>query len=121
MHAARQTRIEAAYRAHDIDSLEFVRPVLLEDRGILHRVLVRTRSAVNIAGISIPGRRRIRMVICDLALLNYYVMREHAANRFVEAAANRFLRYFELRPGLGVSSVQLRKRLFHEMQSGASS
>src|SRR5580700_9120262 len=105
MYTAGQTRIEAAYRAHNIDSLEFVRPVLLKNGGVLHRVLVRTRSAVDISWIGIPRRRRIRMVICDLAIFDYHVMREHAANRFVEAAANRFLRYFKLRPGFGVSSV----------------
>src|SRR6185312_1664941 len=37
VHAARQTRIETSYRAHDIDSLELVRAVFFEDRSILHR------------------------------------------------------------------------------------
>src|SRR6266404_2393169 len=49
MYAARQTRVEASYRAHDIDSLEFVRTVFFKDRRVLHRVLVRPRSAVDVA------------------------------------------------------------------------
>src|ERR1700730_18413093 len=62
VHAARQTRIEAPHRAHDINSLELVRTVLLKDRGVLHRVLVWTRSAVDVARIGIPGGRRIGVV-----------------------------------------------------------
>src|SRR5580704_15132727 len=72
MHAARQTRVEATYRTHDIDSLELVRAVFLEDRGVLYRVLVRTRSAVNVARIGIPGGRRIWMVVGDLTLFDHY-------------------------------------------------
>src|SRR5438874_595522 len=41
--AARQARVEAAHRAHDVDTLELVRPVLLEERRVLHGVLVRPR------------------------------------------------------------------------------
>src|SRR5690606_41288912 len=38
--AAGQARVEAADRAHDVDALEVLRPVLLEDRHVLHGVLV---------------------------------------------------------------------------------
>ena len=117
MHAARQTRIEAAYRAHDVDSLELVRAVLLEDRSVLHRIFVRTRSAIDVARIGIPGRRRIGMVVGDLAVFDHHVMRQHAADRFVEAAADGFVRDLEIGPGLGVSGMQLRQRLLHEMQA----
>ena len=72
--AAGQTGIEAAHRAHDIDALEFVRTVLLKDRRVLHRVFVRSRRAVNIARIRVPRRRRIRMVVGDLAVANDHVM-----------------------------------------------
>src|SRR5580698_6093335 len=121
MYAARQTRIEASYRAHNIDSLEPVRTVLFKDRGILHRILVRPRSAINVARIGIPGSWRIGMVVGDLAILDYHVMREHAAHGFVEAAANGILRDIKISPRLGVASVQFAQRLFHEMQSRARS
>src|SRR3984957_14085792 len=121
VHAARQTWIEAPYRAHDIDPFKLVRAVFFEDGSILHRVLVWTRSAVNVAWISIPGGRRIRMVVGDLAFLDHHMMREHAANRFVETATNGLLRHFEFRPGFGMSGMQLRKCLFHEVQCGAGS
>ena len=48
--------------------------------------------AVNVARIGIPRRRRIRMVVGDLAVANHDVMRKHAADRFVESAADRFVR-----------------------------
>src|SRR5580700_10440571 len=120
VHAARQTRIETPHRTHDINSLELVRTVLLKDRSVLHSVLVWTGSAVDVAWIGIPGGRRIRVVVRDLAFFDHHVVREHATNSFVEAAANGFLRYLEIRPGFGMSGVQFRQRLFHEVQRGAS-
>src|SRR5580700_1701038 len=117
--AARQTRIETPHRTHDINSLELVRTVLLKDRGVLHRVLVWTRSAVDIAWIGIPWGRRIRVVVCDLAFFDHYMVREHATNRFVEAATDGFLGHLELRPSFGMSGVQFRQRLFHEVESSA--
>src|ERR1700682_6295090 len=80
VHAARQTRIKTPHRAHDINSLELVRTVFLKDRSVLHRVLIWTRSAVNVAWIGIPGGRRIRVVVGDLAFFDHHVMREHATN-----------------------------------------
>src|SRR5450432_2901714 len=58
VHAARQTRVKTPYRAHYIDSLELVRAIFLEDRRVLHRVFVRTRSAIDVPRIGIPGSRR---------------------------------------------------------------
>ena len=98
MNAARQTRIKAAHRAHNIDSLEFVWPVLFKDRRILHRILVRARRAINVTWICIPGSRRIRMIIGDLAFANHHMMRKHATHRFVESATNGLFRHFEFGP-----------------------
>src|SRR5277367_6133126 len=50
MDAARQTRIETSYRAHNVDALKLLRTVLFKDRRVLHGILVRPRSAINIAG-----------------------------------------------------------------------
>lgn len=50
-----QARVEAANGAHDIDSLEFVGAIFLENRGVLHRILIRPRRAITIARIGIPG------------------------------------------------------------------
>ena len=44
--AARQARIKAAYRAHDINSLELIGAILLKDRRILHRIFIRSRRAI---------------------------------------------------------------------------
>ena len=60
------------------------------------------------------------MIVGDLAVANHHVMRQHAAHRFVESAANRFLRNLEVVPGLGSAGVQFRQRLFGEMQSAAA-
>src|ERR1700728_2075064 len=51
--AAGQARVEAADRAHDVDALEVLRRVLLEDRRVLHRVLVRARRAVAVADAAV--------------------------------------------------------------------
>ena len=90
MDAARQAGIETPHGAHDVDALEFVRAVFLEDRRVLHRVLVGPGRSVNIARIRVPRRRRIGMVIGDLAVANDDVMRQDAAHRFVEAAADGY-------------------------------
>src|SRR5271163_2230056 len=54
VHPARQARIEAVHRAHDVDPLEVLRTVLLEDRRVLHGVLVGPRRAVYVAGVAVP-------------------------------------------------------------------
>src|SRR5579862_7786011 len=63
--AAGQARVEAAYRAHDVDALEVVAAVFLEDRRPLDRVLVRAGRAVDIARAGVPGRRRVGVVVGD--------------------------------------------------------
>src|SRR5215813_10937614 len=98
MHAARQAWIEAAHGSHDVYALEIVRPVLLEDRCALHSVFIWPRRAVEIARTGVPRRRRIRMIVGDFAVADHDVMREHAAHRFVEAAADGLLRDSEIGP-----------------------
>ena len=105
MHAAGQARIETPHSAHDVDPLEFVRTVFLEDRSVLHRILVRTRRAVNVPRIGIPGRRRIWMIVCNLPLANHYVMRQNAAHRFVESTADSFFRHLEFIPRFRVARM----------------
>src|SRR5271163_4362747 len=119
MHTAGQTRIEAAHGAHDVDSLELVRAVFLEDRRVLHGVLVWSRRAVNVAWIRIPGRRRIRMVIGYLAFLDDYMVREHTANRFVESASDGLFGNLEVGPRLGAAGMKFGKSLLHEVQRTA--
>src|SRR5262249_58203165 len=58
VHAAGQARVEAADRPHDVDALEVLRRVLLEDRGVLHRVLVWPRRSVGVPDAAVPTPRR---------------------------------------------------------------
>ena len=102
VHAARQARVEAAHRAHDVDALEVVRRVLLEDRRVLHGVLVRAGRAVHVAHARVPRRRRVRVVVRDLAALDDHVVAEHAAHCLGEPAAERLVRDRERLPGLRV-------------------
>lgn len=74
MYAAGQAGVEAADGAHNIDTFEFVRAILLEDGRVLHGIFVRTRRPVDISGIGIPGRRRIGMIVGDLTIANDDVM-----------------------------------------------
>ena len=68
--------------------LKLLPVVLLEDRLALHRVLVRAGRAVDVARVGVPGRRRVRVVVGDLAVPDHHVVREHAAHRLGEAAAD---------------------------------
>src|ERR1700686_2890399 len=120
MHAARQTRIKASHRAHDVNALEFLRPVFFEDGSVLYRILVRPRSAVNVAWIRVPGCRRIGMVVGDLALADHHVMREHAAYRFVEAATNGLLRNLEISPSPCPTGMQFLQRPLRKIKSRGS-
>src|SRR6202042_2041 len=86
VHAARQARVEAADRTHDVDALEVLRTVLLEDRRVLNRVLVGARGAIRVTRAGVPWRRRVRLVVGDLALADHHVVREHAASGLVEPA-----------------------------------
>src|SRR5579863_4734012 len=80
VHATWQTRIEAAYRAHNVNPLELVRAVFLEDRRVLYRIFVGTRCSVDVAGIRVPRRRWIRMVICNFTVAYHDVVRKHSAH-----------------------------------------
>src|SRR5471032_3576512 len=88
MDAARQARIEAAHGPHNVDTLELVRPVLFEDRRVLHGIFIRSGRAVDIARIRIPRGRRIWMVVRYLAALDDQVMRQHTAHRFMKTATD---------------------------------
>src|ERR1700719_1840225 len=103
VHTTRQARVEAPDRSHDVDAFEFVGTVILKDRRVLHRIFIRSGRSVNIAWICVPRGRWIRMVICNFAVTNNYVMREHSANRFVEATSYGVLWHFEVRPGFRIS------------------
>ena len=50
VHPARQARVEAAHRPHDVDALEMLPVVLLEDRRVDDRVLVGPGRAVDCRG-----------------------------------------------------------------------
>src|SRR5258708_22665246 len=91
VYSARQAGVETPHCAHDVYALEFVRAVLLEDRRVLHGILVGPRCPINVSGIRIPRCRRIPMVVRDLAVPNDDVMRQHTAHRFIEAAPRRLL------------------------------
>ena len=114
----RAGRVEAADRAHDVDALELVRPVLLEDRRALDRVLVRPGRAVDVPRAGVPGRRRVGVIVGDLAVADHEVVREHAADRLVEAAADRLVRHLELGQGPGAAGLELGQRLLDEVQRG---
>src|SRR5579884_157700 len=120
MHATRQAGIEAAHRAHNVDALEVLRAVFLEDGRVLYGILVGARSAIDIAHAAIPWRRRIGMVVGDLAILDDHVMREDAAYRLMESATNGLLWYGEVGPGFGMPGAYLIKRLIDAVQSDGS-
>src|ERR1700722_17649928 len=75
VHVAGQAWIETTHSAHDVDPLKFVRAVLLENGSVLHRVFIRSRSAVAVARVGVPGSGRVGMVVRDLAFANDDVMR----------------------------------------------
>src|SRR5262249_53868896 len=95
MYTAWQARVETAYGPHDVDTFEFVRTVFFEDRRILHGIFVRPRSAVDIPGTRILGCWRIRVIVLDLAFLDYHVMGKHSTYGLVESATDRFVRHFK--------------------------
>src|SRR5580692_12459079 len=99
VHTTRQARIETPQGAHDVYTLEFVRPVFLEDRRVLYRIFVGSRRSIDVARIRVPRRWWVWMVICDFAVANHDVVRQHAAHSFVESATDSVLRHLELRPG----------------------
>src|SRR4051812_39194470 len=92
VNAAGQAWIETAHRAHDVNTLEVFGTVLLEDWRVLHSILVRPWSSMVIARARIPRRRRIRMIIGDLAIANHDVVRQNSADSLVESTADRVFR-----------------------------
>src|SRR6202789_4544347 len=115
VHAAGQARIEAANGAHDIYALKFVRTVFLEDRCILYRVFVGAGRPINIPGVGVPRRGRIRVIVRDLVILDHDVVGQDAADSFVETTANGAFRHFEVGPGFGAASMQFGERLLAEV------
>src|SRR5258707_8796433 len=105
VHTARQAGIEAAHRSHDVDSLEVGGSVLLKDRRVLDGILVRTGRAVDVSGAAVPGSRRIRMIVGDLAVANDDVVEEHAAYSFVETTADRITGDHKFGPSFRVAGA----------------
>src|ERR1700758_969307 len=120
MHAAGEAWIETSDRTHDIDSLEFVRTILLKDRRVLHGIFIRAWRPVDISWICVPGSRRIWMVVGDLVISNDNVMRQYTADGFVEATSYTFFRNFEIAPGSCSAGMQLCQSLFGKVQRGRS-
>ena len=120
VHTARQTWIEASDRPHDVDAFEVLRAVFLEDRCVLHRVFVGAGGAKAVARVCVPGSWRIGMIVGDLVVFNHHVMRQHTANRLVEAAPYAFFGNLEVVPGFCSAGMQLGQCLFGEVQSGRS-
>ena len=52
--------------------------------------------AVGVGRAAVPRRRRVRVVVGDLAVADHQVVREHAAHRLVEAAADRLVGHLEV-------------------------
>src|ERR1700683_1103812 len=117
MHAARQTRIEAPYSAHDVNALELLGAIFLKDRSVLYSILIRSRRSVDIPRIRVPGCGRIGMVISDFAFANHHVVREHTSYGLVEAATDSLLGNLEVGPGSGPAGVQLLQRPLSKIES----
>src|ERR1700676_4165067 len=103
VYTARQAGVETPHCAHNVYALEFVRAIFLKEWCVLHCILVRPWCSVNVPWVCVPRRRRIGMVIGVFAVANDTVMRQNAAPRLVEAAADGILRNGELRPRPGSS------------------
>src|SRR5208282_2149296 len=88
MNTARQTGVETAHCAHDVDAFKFVRAVFLEDGGVLNCVFVRPGSAVDVARIRVPRSRGVGVIVGDLTVANDDVVGKNAADGFVETAAD---------------------------------
>src|SRR5437879_2596608 len=116
VHTAGQARVEATYGPHDIDALESVGTVLLEDRRILHGILVWSRRAERIAWARVPWRRRIRVIVGDLTVPNDEMVRQHAPDGLVEPTANGLVGHRERRLGDRASRVNLVLGAFQECE-----
>ena len=60
------------------------------------------------------------MIVGDLVIANHHVMRQHSANRLVEAASYRFFGNLEVIPRLCSAGMQLGECLFGEVKRGRS-
>ncbi len=58
------------------------------------------------------------MVIRNLAVANYHVMRQNAPYRLVESTSDAIFRYFKLPKRLGISLMQFLHCLFGKIQRG---
>src|ERR1044072_7059689 len=76
MNAARETRIETAHPAPEVEAFEIAGAVLFEDRRVLYGVFVRAGCAVDVPRRCIPRRRRIGMVVGGLTVANHEVGRQ---------------------------------------------
>src|SRR5215204_1528596 len=112
---AGQARIEAAHGTHDVDALEVVGAVLLEDRHAGHRVLVRARRPEGVGRRPVPRRRRVWMVVCDLAVPDHEVVREDSPDCLVEAASDTLVRHLELLEDLGLAGAHQLEGLLREV------
>src|SRR5258708_686258 len=116
MYAAGQAWIEAANRAHDVDTLEILRAVVFEDRRVLYRIFIGAGSSIDITRFRVPRRWRIRMVVGDLTFADNDVMGKDSTNGLVEAAADGFFRYLEVGPGRSAAGVQFRQSLLYKVE-----
>src|SRR5687767_3822644 len=116
MYPAWQARIEAAHRAHDVDAFEVFAIAFFEDWQPLDRIFIWPWRAEVVTRAGIPRRRRIRVIVRDPAITNHHVMRQPAAHRFGEAAADRLVRHGERLPRLGVARLYLAHRAFDEVE-----
>jgi hydrogenase large subunit len=117
VHPARQAGVETAHGAHHVDAFEVLAVVLLEDRLALHGVLIGPRRSVAVPRAGVPRRRRIRVIVGDLAVADHHVVAEHPAHRLGEPAADAFVGDIELLPRLGAASADFGQRLLGEVQS----
>ncbi len=118
VHAAGEAWIEAPNRAHDVDTFELIPAVFLEDGSILYGIFIWTRCSIGIAGVGVPRRRRIRMIVGDLAFTDDHVMRKHAPNSLMKATADGVVGHGEIGPCPRPTGMQLFESLFGKVQSG---
>ena len=86
VNSAWQARIKTADGSQNVDSLEMFGVIFFEEGRVLNRVLVRPGNSVGITRAGVPTRWWIRMIICDFAVTDDNMMREHTAHGLMEAA-----------------------------------
>src|ERR1041384_4963247 len=111
MYAAWQARIETSHCAHDVDAFEVFLAILLEDLQSLYGIFIRSGGAIRIARTGIPRGGRIGMVVGDLSIADHEVMRKHTSHGLMEAAADGFIRNFEILEGLDIAGIEARHGL----------